>query len=89
MGTMATPYSQNPLDDVSPADKIATFDLTTLDDKALTDYRQELYQAIMNRGSEFEWFDRSLGEDWYRARLQSVDDELQARGLGPKGQGLP
>lgn len=73
----------------SPPDQFADFDPSTLDDKALTGYRQELYQAIQERGSEFEWFDRTLGEDWYRDRLKLVDKILHDRGLGPVGEGLP
>lgn len=73
----------------SPPDSYADFDSTVLDDKTLTEYRMELYHAIMNPGTEYEWFDRSLGEDWYRARLALVDKELNTRGLGPVGEGLP
>lgn len=73
----------------SPPDSFADFDVTLLDDHALTSYRQELYQAIMEPGIEFEWFDPALGNKWYRERLALVDSELFNRGLGPKGQGLP
>jgi hypothetical protein len=73
----------------SPPDSFASFDVTTLDDQALAEYRIELYQAILEPGIEFEWFDPDLGEKWYRDRLTLVDEELNSRGLGPVGQGLP
>lgn len=73
----------------SPPDSFASFDPSILDDKALADYRQELYQAIMEKGIEFEWFDPDLGETFYRDRLKLVDKILHDRGLGPIGEGLP
>lgn len=73
----------------SPPDQFADFDITQVDDQKLAEYRQELYQAIMAPGIEFEDFDRTLGEDWYRDRLKAVDAELHRRGFGPAGEGLP
>lgn len=73
----------------SPPDSFANFDITVVDDKTLTDYRMELYHAIMEPGIEYEWFDPALGETWYRDRLKQVDKELNSRGLGPVGDGLP
>jgi hypothetical protein len=85
-----TPYSSNPSDVISPPDAEADFDLSTVSDKDLREYHQELSTAILNPGIEFESFDTSLGETYYRNRLKLVDAELKNRSdETSSGGGLP
>lgn len=73
----------------SPPDSFADFDPSILENSTLAEYRKELYDAILNPGIEYEWFDPALGETFYRNRLKLVDKILNDRGLAPVGEGLP
>lgn len=76
----------------SPPDTYVIPDFTEMTNRELTEYRQEIVNAILNPGIEFESFDPALpgGETWYRALLVTIDQYLFTnRGLDNLGGGLP
>jgi hypothetical protein len=81
----------------SPPDQFASVDLTVLSYQQLTDYRQELIQAILNPGIEYDEASSpgrpadfaSNQEKQYRDRLAEVDKYLHDNFGEDVGGNLP